>query len=217
MALLSVVPAKLLAGALAALALLVLCSAVLAWHGLRRVLDIPRVPRQRGIYWTLALTWGLAAAASAVTLMAALLLRDHQRLDGPTRIGELRCETAGPGRVRLELRAAAPSSAGPERYDVAGDACVVSVREVELRPGLRAFGVRALARVDGVGASARPTASPRWLTPDTAVGSRLLGLVVLRTRAVPVVVPPDPKQRFVLVATPGSDLDLTLAPERSPT
>jgi hypothetical protein len=216
MALLSVVPAKLLAGALVAMALLALCSAVLAWHGLRRALDIPRIPRPRGIYWALALVWSLAATASVVTVMAALLLRDHQRLDGPTRIGELRCEAAGPGRVRLELRAASPSSSpspGPERYDVAGDACVVSVREVELRPGLRALGVQALARVDGVGPSARPTSSPRWLAPDTALGARLFGLVVRSTRALPVVVPPDPKQRFVLVATPGSDLTL----ERSPT
>jgi hypothetical protein len=205
-------PATLVAGAAVAIVLTAVVSALLAWHGLRRVLDIPRVPRPRAMYWALAVVWAVLATACAGTVMAAFLLRDHERLVGRTQIGELRCEATGPGRVRVELKTAKPSGPAAERYDIDGDACVVSVREVELRPGLRALGIHDLARVYGVGPEALPTAGPSWLTLDTAGGARLLGLVVRRTHAVPVVVPADPKQRFVLVAAPGRDPVLEPAP-----
>jgi hypothetical protein len=202
---LSDVPTRLVGGVLVAGLLLALFSGVLAWHGLRRLMDVPRVPRPRAMYLVLAAMWGLTATACAATAIAVLLLRDHQRLDGRTQIGQVRCEPATPGHVRLEVTAASSStsSSTPERYDIAGDSCTVSVREMELRPGLQALGLSTVARVHGVGPSARPEASPAWL-----IGSRLLGLVVRRTQASSVVVPADSKQRFVLFATPGHDVVL---------
>ncbi len=204
MTLLSHAPAGLLAGALVATALRLTVSAVLAWHGLRRVLDVPRVPRPRGVYLALALTWGALAVGSAATIMAALLLRDHQPLAGRTQVGELRCHPAANGHVRLEIAiAGATLPATPEQYDGEGDVCVLSVKEVSLRPGLRALGLGALARIESVGTAARPTANPAWLTPLPMAPGGLLGLVVQQTRAVEIVVRPDAKQRFMLVAAPG--------------
>ena len=92
-----------------ATALMTILSCVLAWHALRRVLDIPRVPRPRGMYWALGLAWGALAVASTGTAVAALLLRDHQRLDGRTEVGELRCEPTLDGHARAELRTAGSS------------------------------------------------------------------------------------------------------------
>jgi hypothetical protein len=199
----------LLAGALTATALMMFLSCLLAWHALRRVLDIPRLPRPRGMYWALGLAWGALAVASTATAVAALLLRDHQRLDGRTEVGELRCEPTVNGRARVELRTAgSPLSAMPLRYDVDGQTCVVSVKEVELRPALRALGLGALARIDAVGSAAIPTTNPSWLTPAPAGRAGLLGLVVQRTHAVQIAVPADPKQRFVVVAAPGEDPSL---------
>ena len=197
---LSVVPTRLMGGALGLAILLTLLSGVLLWHGLRRLMDVPRVPRPGAMYLVLASLWGLTATACAAIAIAVLLLRDHQRVDGRTPIGEVRCEQTQPGRLRVEVSTA--GSAGAERYDIAGDNCTLSVKEMELRPGLHALGVRTLARVDGVGPQTRPEATPTWLTR-----SRLLGLVVRRTEAVSIVVPADSKQH-ALVAAPGRDVAL---------
>jgi hypothetical protein len=194
----------LLAGAFAATLLMTVVSGVLAWHGLRRLLDVPHLPRPAGVYWALLVTWALLATGAAATTMTALLLRDNQRLNGRTEIGELRCEATATGHVSLEIRAAgAPPAAVPERYDLPGDACVVSVKEVQLRPGLWPLGVETLARVDAVGPIARPAVNPTWLTPLPASRAGVLGLVIQRTHAVQIIVPADPKQRFVVVAAPG--------------
>jgi hypothetical protein len=201
MTLLSHVPGQLIGGGLVVIVLTVLSSAVIVWHGLRRIFDVPRVPRPPAVYGLLAVAWGLLATACVAIVVSALLLRDHQPLTGRTEIGEVRCETTQPGYVRAELTAATPPGRGSERYDIAGDACVVSVQEVELRPGLKTLGLQALARVDGVGSVARPAAKPGWLT----------ALVVRSTRAVPIVVPADSK-RFVLVAVPGHDVTLVERP-----
>jgi hypothetical protein len=202
MTILSDVPARLIGGVLSAAVLLALLSGVLAWHGLRRLMDVPRVPRPMAMYLVLAGLWGLAATACAATAIAVVLLRDHKRVDGRTTIGEVRCEQAQPGHVRIEVTAQASPTPMPERYEIAGDTCTLSVREVELRPGLQALGVSTLARVDGVGQLARPAANPAWLTPATVTRSRLLDLVVRRTEAVSVVVPADAKPR-ALIAAPG--------------
>jgi hypothetical protein len=201
MTVLSHAPAGLLAGTGAAAALLALLSGLCAWHWLRRVLDVPRIPRPRAMYYALALAWGGLAAASAATTMGILLLRDHQRVAGRTELGEVRCEPTAAGHVRAEIKTAA----APEQYDVSGDACTISIKEIELRPGLRALGLGSLARVDAVGTLTRPTANPGWLTPAETPGPGLLGLVVRRTHAVRFVVPADPNRRFVLVAAPGQD------------
>jgi hypothetical protein len=204
MTLLSQAPAGLLAGAVVATALMVTVSGVLAWHWLRRVLDVPRITRPPGMYMALALAWGALALGSAATIMAALLLRDHQPLAGRTQVGELRCHPTADGHVRLEIaNVGASLPANREQYDGEGESCVVSVKEVALRPGLRALGLGALARIESVGSAARPTANPAWLTPVPAAPGGVLGLVVQQTRAVQIVVRADSEQRYVVVAAPG--------------
>lgn len=206
MTLLAHAPRGLLAAALIATALMMVVSSVLVWHGLRRALDVPRVPRPPGIYLALALAWGALALGSAATIMTALLLRDHRPLTGRTQVGELRCQPTADGHVRLEIAPAGSSFSDPlERYEGQGEACVVSVTEVALRPGLRALGLGALARIESVGTAPRPTANPAWLTPVPAGAAGLLGLVVQHTRAVQIVVRADSNQRFVIVAAPGQD------------
>jgi len=213
MMLLSHTPATLLATALVAMALLTFVSGVLGWHALRRAFDVPRVPRPRAMYFALALAWGLLLTASAATAMSALLLRDHDRVDGPTAIGELACQPTTQGHSRVEVNTTGRSRLGnPETYEVAGDSCTVSVKEVDFRPGLRPLGLRALARVDGVGSVVRPGVNPLWLTPRAAARPGLLGLVVGQTRTFRMTIPAGSNQRFVVVAAPGQDPVLRPAP-----
>ncbi len=212
MTILSDAPAKLIAASVVTALITVVLSAILAWHGMRRALDMPRIPRPQGMYWALALGWGIAATGCLATVMTAVLLRDHTRVDGLTAIGKVRCEVTGKGRVRLEVDTGPALLAGREQYDLDGDTCQVSVRQIELRPGLQVLGVPALARVDGVGPTTRPGMNPTWLRPQTPLGDRVLELVVRQTRAMPIVVPADPKQKFLLMATPDRDVVLQPSP-----
>jgi hypothetical protein len=193
-------PFRLIAAAITAATLVVLLAARLGWHALRRMFGVPRVPRERATYLLLTVLWGGAAAACGVVLLMAFVLRDHQPVDDGHALVGLRCQASAPGHLRLELTV--QPSLAPERYDLEGDACVVSVAEVELRPGLRILGLRQLARVDSVGSHLRPRANADWLTPRPDTGGRLLNLVVRRTEYVPVAVPADAQQRYLVVAPP---------------
>ena len=194
-------PVRLVVVAIVGAVLVAMLAAHLGWHGLRRLFGVPRVPRGRATYVVMVALWsGLAAACSAAVLMA-LMLRDHQPAEDGHPLVELRCETIAPDHLQVELTA--PTSLTPERYDLGGDTCVVSVVEVELRSGLRILGLRQLARVDSVGSRPRPRANADWLTPRPGQEGRLLNLLVRRTQRVSVVVPADAQQHFLVVASPG--------------
>jgi len=198
--LLAQVPNKLLWGAIVGVALLAVLTVVLAWHGLRRVFDLPRVPKPRAMYVVLGGSWLALVAICSAAIGAIALLRDYRQVDRPTQLAEVRCAVADLDRLELELRP--PSSRTPERYDVTGDACIVWVKQIELRPGLGGLGLRALSRVEGVGPVVRPAANPSWLTPQPQRARRLVDLFVRHTTTVPVTVPLDQRARLVLVSSP---------------
>jgi hypothetical protein len=198
--LLAQVPNKLLWGAIAGVALLAVVTVVLAWHGLRRLFDLPRVPKPRAMYFVLVGSWLALVTVCSAAIGAIALLRDYRHVDLPTQLAEVRCAVADLDRLELELRP--PSSPTPERYDVAGDKCIVWVKQVELRPGLGGLGLRALSRVEGVGPIVRPAANPGWLTPEPQRARRLVDLFVRNTTTVPIAVPLDQRARMVLVSSP---------------
>ena len=184
------VPLKLLCVALVGLAAVAFLTVLLGWHGLRRALDVPRVPRPRAMYVALGALWIALAMTGAMAVATIALLRDHRRIDAPTTLGDVRCEAVGSDHVRVELRT--PPAAAPEHYDVPGDACTVWVRQVELRDGLGVLGVRVLSRIESIGTARRPTA---------VEGGRFIELVARRTEAVPVTVPLDAQVHSVLVSS----------------
>jgi len=204
------VPAKLLCCAVLAVLFSAALTLLLGWHAIRRLAGIPRVPRPPETYVALSTTWLLLVATGLVAIGAIVLLRDHRRVDGRTELAEVRCRAAGPDRVRMEVRAS--PSAAPESYDLEGNACVVWVKQVELRPGLAILGVPAVSRIDGIGPVPRPNANPEWLTPRPVPGRRLLDLVVRRTESVPVTVPVDAERSQVVLSSLGGGPTLKPSP-----
>lgn len=200
--LLSQVPAKLLWCALLAVLFGAVLTLLLCWHGIRRLAGVPRVPRPREMYVALSTLWLVLVATGLAAIAAIFLLRDHRRVDGRTELAEVRCQAVGPDRLLMEVRTS--PSAAPERYDLEGNACVVWVNQVELRPGFAILGVRAVSRIDRVGPLARPNANPEWLTPRPVAARRLTDLVVRRTESVPVTVPVDAQTRQVVLSSPGA-------------
>ena len=199
-ALFSHAPLRLVVGAIAGAALAAILAAQLGWHAYRRLFGVPRVPRGRATYVVMAALWGGLLAACGAAVVMALMLRDQQPVDAGHPLVELRCEAIAPGHLRVEL--SSPPSPTPEHYDLEGDACVVSVVAVELRPALRILGLRELARVDGVGPLPRPRVNAEWLTPHPEPRGRLLDLLVRRTQNVSVVVPADAQERFLDITSP---------------
>jgi hypothetical protein len=195
------VPGTLLYGAIAAMTMAAVLTMLLGWHALRRLLGIPRVPRPRAMYVVLGGFWIALVAACSAAVATIAMLRDYRPVDRATALAEVRCAPVGLDRAEAELRAA--PAAPPERYQVEGDACIVWVNQVELRPGLGRFGVRALSRVEGVGPIARPGANPDWLTPRPQGPRGLVNLLVRRTETVPVAVPLDASARLTIVSSPS--------------
>jgi hypothetical protein len=197
------VPGRLLFGAFLCGALAAVVTVLLAWHWLRRVLGVPRVPRPPAMYVVLGGFWVALLAGGAAAVVTIALLRDYRRVDGPTQLAEVRCAPIGQDRAQLELRPAA-SSGPPERYEIQGaGACVVWVNQVVLRPGLEPLGLRALSRVESVGATARPATNPRWLTPRPQPAGRLVDMVVRSTETIPIEVPPNAAARVIIVSSPN--------------
>lgn len=216
-AFLSHVPGRMVGAMVAALLMTAALTALLFWHWLRRAMDVPRVPKPRAMYGALALGWAGLATLTAAVLVTAFLLRDHQRVAGATPLAVLRCEPIGPGRLRMEiLPLNASATRTPEHYELEGAACPASVVEVELRPGLRALGVPALARIDAVGPFARSRTNPGWLTPGAPRRPDVTALVVRQSRVVQVLVPPEPGRQFVLTAAPGQEPALSPASASEP-
>jgi hypothetical protein len=195
------VPAKLWCVAAIAVVALAAVTVVLAWHALRRLLGVPRVPRPPATYLALSALWVVLVASCSATLAMILLLRDHHRVDAHTELADVRCEAVGPDQLRMELRTSHATT--PEWYELRGGACLVSVKQVRLWPGFALLGVGGLSRIDSVGSLARQGANPEWLMPRASAERRLIDLVVRKTEAVDVEVPPDTSSRAVLVTSPS--------------
>lgn len=207
--LLSHLPARVLAAIVVALLMTAALSALLFWHWLRRALDVPRVPKPRAMYGTLAVGWAGLATLTLAVIVTGFLLRDHQRVTGATDLAVIRCEPAGAGRLRMDIQPLdADRAVAPEHYQLAGDACAASIVAVDLRAGLRALGVPALARIDAVGPYRRGRTNPGWLTPASSRRPDVTALVVRQSRVVPVVIPAQVGRPFVLTAAPGQDPSL---------
>lgn len=195
------VPGKLLCSALVGLILAAVLTGLLGWHGLRRLFGVPRVPRPRAMYVVLGGFWiALILVCSAAVAMIALV-RDYQPVDRPTQLAEVRCAPIGLDRAEAELKPG--SSAAPERYQIEGDACIVWVNHVELRPGIAHLGVQALSRVESVGPIPRPGANPDWLTPRPEGPRGLVNLIVRRAAMVPVAVPLSTGGATMIVSSPS--------------
>jgi hypothetical protein len=189
----------------------VLGAGLLLWllfHAGRSLVDQPRVPRSRATYGFYTMLCVVLLAGAGVSFGLQRLMRDHARLDGKTRMAEVRCERAGAGKVRLTY-AAANAPAARASVESAGSSCELAADLVTMRSFMRRLGMGNLVRVTRLGGEARPPENPGWLTPDVRSPSALpLRLLVHDAREATVSLPPDDKAVFHLVASPEGGLAL---------
>ena len=176
----------------------------LVWHGLRRVMDSPRIPMSRATYMVLGLLCLVMLAIAAFPLGVGRLLRDHARIDGQrTQVAEVRCApgAAGQGAHHLSLRRVRRRR--PSRSRAPGPAAGCRPRSSPCARCRRGWG---WARWCGSRRWARPRGrrdAPGWLLPVPDVAPAFpMALVVRQARRVSLQAQPDAAAVYHLVASP---------------
>jgi hypothetical protein len=176
----------------------------LAWHGLRRVLDSPRIPMSRATYMVFGLLCVVMLAIAAFPLGVGRVLRDHARVDGQrTQVAEVRCAPGPQGKVRITFAPTGAGQAAPEQIESTGPSCRLSAEVVTLRALPARLGLGTLVRVTQVGEAARPSEAPDWMLPVPDVAPAFpMALVVRQARRVSLQAQPDAAAVYHLVASP---------------
>src|SRR5687767_1157673 len=88
---------------------------LLGWHVVRRILDVPRVPRGAGTYAVMVSFCVLSIAGGATALVVAAALGDWQTQVGPSPVAEVHCRRTAPNRVEVSYVTLGPDGQrGPE-------------------------------------------------------------------------------------------------------
>jgi hypothetical protein len=175
----------------------------LVWHGLRRVIDSPRIPMSRATYLVLGLLCLVMLAVAAFPLGVGRLLRDHARIDEQgTQVAQIRCTPGPQGKVTITY-APVGDGAVAEQIESTGPSCRLLAEVVTLRSLPARLGLGTLVRVTQVGEATRPTDAPSWLLPVPDVAPAFpMALVVRQSRRVSLQAQPDAAAVYHLVASP---------------
>jgi hypothetical protein len=176
----------------------------LLWHGLRRVVDSPRIPMSRATYMVLGVLCLVMLAVAAFPLGVGRLLRDHARVDGQrTQVAEIRCAPGPRGTVRITYAPTGAGDAPAEQIESTGPSCRLSAEVVTLRALPARLGLGTLVRITQVGENARPSEAPDWLLPVPDVAPAFpMALVVRQARRVSLQAQPDAGAVYHLMASP---------------
>src|SRR5437764_1476255 len=83
---------------------------MLVWHALRRLLDLPRIPRGPGFYLFMVIACAVLFGGGVMSLILASALDDWEPVRDHAALAEVRCQRAGNG-ARLTLVPLAPDGA----------------------------------------------------------------------------------------------------------
>jgi hypothetical protein len=164
---------------------------LLVWHAVRRILDVPRVPRGAGFYVLMVVVAAAALGAGVGALVVAAALDDWPGVIGQPAQAELRCRRQSPTAARLSFVPLDPR--GPEEAEVV-PACEVAVDRLRFGGRLNRFGLFERFRLAQVGTRARPPGTPEWRALPQPFGVPVAGISQQR-----LAVPPD-DQPYRLVA-----------------
>jgi hypothetical protein len=189
-------PTWLVVLAITGLALGVLLLLLLGWHVVRRMLDVPRVPRGAAFYAVTVAACILFIAGGVTALAVAAALEDWQSQAGPGAIAEVHCRRTGPNRVELGYVTidANGKRAPEETQTIESLPCAVAVEKLHFQPGLARLGLIERHRLSGVGA-ARHSSTPLWRALPQP-----MGLPIASAEAQQVAIPSEDGVRYRVVA-----------------
>jgi hypothetical protein len=170
---------------------------LLGWHVVRRVLDVPRVPRGRGMYAVLVSLCVLSIGGGAAALAVASALGDWQNPAGPSAMAEVHCRRIAPTRVEVSyVIIGADGTRGPEeKQTIEALPCEIAVERLHFPQALARLGLAERLRLAGVGTFRRPTTTPVWRALPQP-----LGLPIAYADAQQVAIPTEDGAPYRVVA-----------------
>jgi hypothetical protein len=189
-------PTWLLVLAITSIALGALLLLLLGWHLVRRMLDVPRIPRGAAFY-AIAVVACIASIASGITALAvAAALNDWDSQAGPGAIAEVHCRRTGPNRVEVSyVPIGADGKRGPEETQAMDSVpCAVAVEKLHFSQPLARLGLMERHRLSGVGA-ARRGSIPLWRALPQP-----MGLPIASAEAQQVAIPSEDGAPYRVVA-----------------
>ena len=170
---------------------------LLGWHVVRRIMDVPRVPRGRGLYAIMVGACTVFIAGGVTALAIAAALGDWQAQVGPSAVAEVHCRRVGPTRVELGYITLGPAGQrGPEQTQTIDSLpCEVAVERLHFHQALARFGLIERLRLARVGGVPRPTATPLWRSLPQP-----LGLPIASAEAQQVAIPTEDGVAYRVVA-----------------
>lgn len=137
---------------------------LLGWHVVRRILDVPRVPRGAGMYTILVSACLIFIGAGVTALAVADALADWQTQIGPSPVAEVHCKRLGPTQISLSYVLLGPDGQrGPEeKQTVDSPTCEVAVERLHFHGPLARLGLIERLRLARIGKIERPTTTPWW-------------------------------------------------------
>jgi hypothetical protein len=170
---------------------------LLGWHVVRRILDVPRVPRGAAMYAILVGACLLLITGGITSLAIATALDDWQTQLGPSALAEVHCRRLGPNRVQVGLVALdAEGHRGPEETQaIDGLPCEVAVERLRFHHKLAQLGLLERLRLARVGSVPRPTSTPSWRALPQP-----LGIPIASSEAQAVAIPTEDDTPYRVVA-----------------
>ena len=173
---------------------------LLGWHVVRRLLDVPRVPRGAGMYTLLVGLCALSIAAGVTTLAVAAALGDWQAQVGPAAMAEVQCRRVAPSRAELSVVTldANGRRGRPETQTIDARPCEVAVERLHFLTPLARLGLMERHRVSRMGAVPRPIATPVWRALPQP-----LGLPIAAADAQQLAIPSEDGTPYRIIADDG--------------
>lgn len=189
-------PTWLVVLAITSIALGAVLLLVLGWHMVRRVLDVPRVPRGAGFYSAVVLLCLISIGGGVTALAVASALDDWQKQTGPA-IAEVHCRRTGPSKIELGyVTIGSDGKRAPEETQTLESVpCEVAVERLHFPPSLARLGLMERHRLARIGSVRRPTSIPLWRSLPQP-----LGLPIASAEAQQVAIPSEDGAPYRVVA-----------------
>jgi hypothetical protein len=170
---------------------------LLGWHAVRRLMDVPRVPRARAVYALLVTVCTLSIGAGVTALALASALADWQTQVGPSAVAEVHCRRTGPTRVELSFVPIGPNGqrGAEETQPIEALPCAVAVERLHFHQALARLGLIERMRLARVGDVRRPTSTPVWRALPQP-----LGLPIASADAQQIAIPTEDGAPYRVVA-----------------
>jgi hypothetical protein len=179
-----------------------LLSLVLGWHVVRRLLDVPRVPRGPGTYVVMVLACLGLVAAGVIAFVVAAGLEDWPGVPARAPLAEVQCQRQAPAGARLGfVPFNAEGTRGPEEAENV-PACDLAIGRLRFAAPFARFGLVDRHRLARVGTRRRPVDAPTWRALP-----RPLGVPVAAASEQQLAVPADGARYRVIADERGFRLE----------